>query len=176
MFDQYNQPLIQASYGALSLSADVAVLPEVYLPYDANVEDNFTYYEAPAVEVGWLLLLLPVRMFVCGGEAGAAPWPCSTPPRWRSTDQQRLAVARCRPEMLMLMRMPTPTSVAGLGRCRRGALDVYDAGAAGQPPSATLPCLERRPGGRGECGSRQKSQHCDCSGESNRLSNGACLH
>jgi len=51
MLDQYNQALIQASYGSLSLSADVAVLPEIYLPYDANVEDNFTYYEAPAVEV-----------------------------------------------------------------------------------------------------------------------------
>lgn len=51
MFDRYNEALIQASYGALSLSADVAVLPEIYLPYEANVEDNFTYYEAPAVEV-----------------------------------------------------------------------------------------------------------------------------
>lgn len=28
MFEQYNQALIAASYGQLSLSADVAVLPE----------------------------------------------------------------------------------------------------------------------------------------------------
>lgn len=53
MFEQYNQALIAASYGALSLSADVAVLPEVYLPYRSDAPDNFSYYETPAVEVRW---------------------------------------------------------------------------------------------------------------------------
>ena len=84
MFDQYNQALIQASYGALSLSADVAVLPEIYLPYDANVEDNFTYYEAPAVEVGCsllpspLLLLLPSLLLLVCMCGEAAQCPCQT--------------------------------------------------------------------------------------------------
>lgn len=51
-FDQYNQALVAASYGALSLSADVAVLPEVLLPRDTpDTASNFTYYETPAVQV-----------------------------------------------------------------------------------------------------------------------------
>ena len=49
MFDQYNQALIAASHGQLSLSADVAVLPETYIPYSLpEAQDNFTYYEQPA--------------------------------------------------------------------------------------------------------------------------------
>ena len=49
MFDQYNQALIAASYGQLSLSADVAVLPKTYIPYSLpEAQDNFTYYEQPA--------------------------------------------------------------------------------------------------------------------------------
>jgi hypothetical protein len=52
MFDQYNQALIAASYGQLSLSSNVSVLPEVMLtkagPPNA---DNFQYYEAPARSV-----------------------------------------------------------------------------------------------------------------------------
>ena len=58
MFDQYNQALIAASYGQLSLSADVAVLPETYIPYSLpEAQDNFTYYEQPAKQArllrGW---------------------------------------------------------------------------------------------------------------------------
>lgn len=50
VFDQYAQELISASYGALSLSADVAVLPEVLLPYE-SAADDFTYYEGPTLQV-----------------------------------------------------------------------------------------------------------------------------
>jgi hypothetical protein len=49
--DAYNQALIAASYGALSLNAEVAVLPEVYIPYSSAAPDNFTYYEDPAKQV-----------------------------------------------------------------------------------------------------------------------------
>jgi len=46
LFEQYNQALISASYGKLSLSADVAVLPEVMIPYNLpDSPSNFSYYE-----------------------------------------------------------------------------------------------------------------------------------
>lgn len=52
MLDAYNQALIAASYGQLSLG-EVAVLSETYIERDAfSAADNFTYYEAPAKQVG----------------------------------------------------------------------------------------------------------------------------
>ncbi|KAL4855201.1 Calponin y domain-containing protein [Chlorella vulgaris] len=63
--DAYNQALIAASYGALSLNAEVAVLPEVYIPYASASPDNFTYYEDPAKQAlaaagvdPWMYLVL----------------------------------------------------------------------------------------------------------------------
>lgn len=48
---QYNQALIAASGGALSLSFDVAVLPETLVDRDTSSSDAFLYYEEPAQQV-----------------------------------------------------------------------------------------------------------------------------
>ena len=63
MFDQYNQAMIQMSYGMLSVSHDVPVLPEVLIPYD-NPATNFAYYEEP------------IRAVSCraGRLLGSEPW------------------------------------------------------------------------------------------------------
>lgn len=51
VFEQYAQALIASSYGQLSLSPAVTVLPEIYIPYDSSAPENFTYYQAPATQV-----------------------------------------------------------------------------------------------------------------------------
>jgi hypothetical protein len=73
LWDAYAQALAAASYGQLALSADVAVLPEQYIPYDSPAPDNFQYYETPARNVR------PV-IRGCTPLAAAAARPPSTPP------------------------------------------------------------------------------------------------
>ncbi|KAL4449525.1 hypothetical protein ABPG77_007169 [Micractinium sp. CCAP 211/92] len=90
MFEQYNQALIAASYGQLSLSADVAVLPEVYIPFNYTSPSNstFAYYEdlplqalEAAGEDPWMWFILaplalhqvpPFRAWSGGRSAGGA--------------------------------------------------------------------------------------------------------
>ncbi|KAL4443898.1 hypothetical protein ABPG75_011635 [Micractinium tetrahymenae] len=90
MFEQYNQAIIAASYGQLSLSADVAVLPEVYIPFNYTSPSNssFAYYEdlplqalEAAGEDPWMWLILaplaqhqvpPFRAWSAGRGAGGA--------------------------------------------------------------------------------------------------------
>lgn len=63
MFEQLNEALIAASYGALSLSPDVAVLPEVLLPREAQSSDEFTYYEKAPLQVRARACVLVRRAF-----------------------------------------------------------------------------------------------------------------
>ena len=56
MFSQYNEALIAASYGQLSLNPEVLVLPELVIGQELNYTDlPYGVYEQPALQViGWV--------------------------------------------------------------------------------------------------------------------------